>query len=130
MTGDAAVWVVAVLEVVAAAVIVTFWITWFRDDHDAAWLPAGYVDHETPFVFSDSVLALLLVAGAVLQVFEEPLGRSLGLVSAGMLAFLGILDTAYFARTGMFARDRDGAANLAIVVAVLVLAVILFVRFA
>lgn len=130
MTSDAAVWLVASLQVVAAGVIVIFWITWFRQAHDAAWLPDGYVDHEAPFVYSDSVLAVLLVLGAVLQVLEEPLGRSLGLVSAGMLAFLGILDTAYFARTGMFARDKEGTTNLTIVVAVLVLAVILFVRFA
>jgi hypothetical protein len=130
VTTDAAVWAVAAVEVVAAGVIGVFWITWFRKDHDADWLPDGYADHEAPFVFSDSLLALLLVVAAVMQVLEDDLGRSLALVCAGMLAFLGILDAGYFVRTGMFARERDGASNLTIVVAVLGLALFLFIRFA
>ena len=129
MTSDTATWVIAGLEVATALGIAGFWVTWLREPHDEPWLPAGYIDHEAPFVFSDSVLALILVAGAVLQVAEEPAGDSLGLIAAGMLAFLGILDLAYFARTGLFRRDRGGVINAAVVVAVLVMAIVLAVRF-
>lgn len=121
---------VAGLEVVAAVGIATFWITWFRAPHDEPWLPAGYVAHERAFVWSDSVLAVVLVVAAVLQIADVALGASLGLFAGGMLAFLGILDLAYFAREGMLARDRDGVANGAVVAGVLMLSAILLVRFA
>lgn len=130
MSRDVATWVVAGLELVAAAAIAAFWLTWRREHHDEPWLPAGYVEHEEVFVAPDSVLALVLVASAVLLVLEVPLGRSLALVAAGMLAFLGIIDLAYFARHGMFARGRGGVLNAGIVAGVLLLAAILIVRFA
>lgn len=130
MSGDASTWVVAGLELVAALAIAGFWATWWREPHEEPWLPAGYREHEEVFVVPDAVLALVLVASAVLLVLGEPLGRSLALVAAGMLAFLGLIDLAYFARHGLFARERGGLLNGAIVLGVLVLAAILIVRFA
>jgi hypothetical protein len=130
VTHDAWTWIVAALQVVAAVVIAAFWLTWFREPHEEAWLPVGYAEHERVFVFPDSILALLLVTSAVLLVLEEPLGRSLALVAAGMLTFLGVIDLAYFAQHGMFARDRDGLANFGIVFGVLLLAAILVWRYA
>jgi hypothetical protein len=127
---DASTWVIAALELVAALAIAGFWATWWREPHDEPWLPAGYREHEEVFVVPDAVLALVLVASAVLLVLGEPLGRSLALVAAGMLAFLGLIDLAYFARHGLFARERGGLRNGAIVLGVLVLAAILIVRFA
>ena len=98
MSSDPLTWVVAGLEVATAVGIAAFWIFWFRESHDQEWLPAGYVDHEAPFVFTDSLLA-------------------------------GVLDLAYFARTGMFRRDRGGLVNAGVVAGVLILAVVLLVRF-
>jgi hypothetical protein len=72
---------------------------------------------------------VLLVVAAVLLLMDEPLGERLALVAAGMLAFLGILDAAYFTRTGLFARQRDGIANLGVVAGVLLMSAILLVRF-
>jgi len=136
------VWLIAGLEVVAALGIAAYWITWFRQPHDEPWLPDGYIDHETPFVYADSVLAIVLVMAAVLQVSEappgeiemlvsrsRPVGESLGLVAAGMLAFLGILDFAYFARTGLFKKEHEGIVSGGVVAGVLLLAAILVVRF-
>jgi len=135
-------WVIAGLEVVAALGIVIYWITWFREPHDEPWLPDGYIDHETPFVYTDAVLAIVLVAAAALQVTDgppegsailvsagRPIGESLGLVAAGMLAFLGILDLVYFARTGLFKKEHGGVANVVVVGGVLLLSVILLLRF-
>jgi hypothetical protein len=130
VTDNAATWVIAGLLVLGALVFATFWITWFRQKHDQPWLPAGYRDHEIPFVFSDTLLTLLLLATAILLVLEEPLGESLALVAGGMLVFLGTLDAAYFWRTGMFAPEHEGYANLAIVLAALAGGVFLIVRFA
>lgn len=130
MTGDAVTWVVAGLQLATAAGIAVFWTTWFRQPHTAAWQPVGYVEHERVFVFPDTTLALLLVVSAVLTLLEQPLGSTLALVCAGMLAFLGIIDAAYFARHGMYARERDGLLNAFLVVAVLALAVVLGIRYA
>jgi hypothetical protein len=130
VSSDVGLWVIAVLQVGTAIGITAFWIGWFRQEHDEPWLPVGYVNHERVFVFADSVLSVVLVASAALLVADRPLGASLALVAAGMLAFLGILDLAYFAQQRMFARDRGGIGNALIVVWVLLLAVILTVRFA
>jgi len=130
LTDNAVVWFFAALQALAAVIVALYWVTWFREPHTQSWLPPGYVEHERAFVFTDSVLAVLLVTGAVLQVLERSVGNSLALVSAGMLTFLGIIDLAYFAREGMFRRDREGVPNALIVGAVLVLAVLLFARFA
>lgn len=130
MTDDAATWVVAALEVVAAVAFGGFWLTWRHEPHDEPWLPNGYVEHEEVFVFPDTVAVLTLVASAVLLVLEEPLGPSLALVAAGMLTFLGVIDLAYFAKHGMFALERGGLMNAGIVLGVLLLAAILVVRYA
>lgn len=129
MSDDPITWVVAVLEVALAVGIAVYWITWLREPHDEASLPAGFIDHETPFVFTDSILAVVLVAGAILQVAEQPSGSSLGLIAAGMLVFLGVLDFAYFTRTGMFQRERGGFGNAFVVGSVLLVGVVLVVRF-
>jgi hypothetical protein len=93
------------------------------------WLPEGYVQHERVFVFPDAVLAVLLTASAVLLLTDQPLGRSLSLVCAGMLAFLGLLDAAYFWQTGVFARGRGGVANATVVAGLLAVSLVLLVVF-
>ena len=130
MTDDPATWLVAGMEVLAAILIGGFWVTWLRTPHEEPWLPAGYVEHERVFVFPDAVLTLTLVASAALLLLDEPLGRSLALVAAGMLTFLGVIDLAYFARHGMFRREREGVLNFALVVGVLLLATVLLARYA
>jgi hypothetical protein len=129
MNGHLLPWIVAGLEVLAAAGIAVFWITWFRQGHDEEWLPPGYVEHERAFVLPDALLAVLLVVSAVLLVGGRPLGRTLSLVCAGMLAFLGVLDGAYFWQTGLFARERGGALNALVVAGLLVFSVLLLITF-
>lgn len=130
MSGDLWTWVVAAWQVLTALGIATFWITWFRQPHDESWQPVGYVEHERVFVFPDSILATLLVVSAALCVSQQALGESLALVCAGMLLFLGIIDAAYFARHGMYARAKGGVGNVGLVVAVLALAAVLLLRYA
>jgi hypothetical protein len=122
-------WVVAALQVLTALGIAAFWVTWFREPHEEPWLPSGYVEHERVFVFPDSLLATLLVCSAVLAVLELPLGRALGLVCAGMLLFLGVIDAAYYALHGMYARPRGGVLNAAVVAGVLTGAAVFFLAY-
>lgn len=129
MTSDPWTWVIAAWEALTALGIAGFWLTWFRQPHAEPWHPPGFVEHERVFVFPDSTLAALLLLSAALQVTERPLGGSLALVCAGMLAFLGIIDAAYFAQHGMFAKEREGLVNAGIVGAVLSLAFVLVARF-
>ena len=120
-------WLLAVWVGGTAIGIAVFWATWFRTTHDEPWLPEGYVEHERVFVVPDSLLATLLAATAVLTVLGHDLAPGLGLIAAGMLAFLGIIDAAYFARHGLFARGRGGVGNTLLVANVLALAAVLVV---
>lgn len=129
MTADAFVWVAVGVQVLTAIGIVAFWLTWFREPHTEEWLPKGYVEHERVFVYPDSLLAGLLVVSGGLALFEVGLGRTLGLVSAGMLLFLGVIDLAYFAQHRMFARARGGLVNAGVVAGVLVASVLLVVAY-
>lgn len=127
MTSDPLVWTVAALQVLTALGIAAFWLTWFREPHTQAWLPRGYAEHERVFVFPDTILAVLLIVSAGLAVAGAGSAGSVGLVAAGMLLFLGVIDAAYFWQHGMFARDRGGLVNAGVVVAVLVMAALIIV---
>lgn len=128
MSADAVTWTFAVLQVGTAIGIVVFWASWLRTEHDPASYPEGFLAHERAFVLPDSVLAALLTAAAMLELAGHRLGPGLALVAAGMLLFLGLIDAAYFARHGMFARERGGVGNTAIVAWMLLLAALLAIR--
>ena len=128
MSVDGFTWLLAVLQIATAIGIVVFWSTWLRTAHDESTLPVGFVEHERAFVLPDGVLAAVLTGSGIAVLLERPVGDRLALVAAGMLLFLGLLDAAYFARNRMFARERGGIANTAIVVWMLLLATVLLVR--
>lgn len=128
MSADPLTWIFAVLQVGTSIGIVVFWVTWLRTDHDPASYPEGFLAHERAFVLPDSVLAALLTTAAVLELAGDRLGPGLALIAAGMLLFLGLIDAAYFARHGQFARERGGLGNTAIVVWMLLLAALLAIR--
>lgn len=130
MSDDPVTWVFAALELITALGFVAFWVTWWRQPHDEPWLPAGYVEHEAPFVFSDALVVVTLTGAAALQLADHPSGRWLALVAAGMLLFLGVLDLAYFARTDLFKLEHGGLVNAGVVGGTLILGVLLIVRFA
>lgn len=125
MTASVWTWLLALWLLATAAGIAVFWATWFRTPHEEEWLPVGYVEHERVFVFPDSILATLLVVTAVLTVTGSTLADTVGLVAAGMMTFLAVIDLAYFAQHGMFAKERDGLVNAFLVVALLLLAAVL-----
>lgn len=121
--------IVATVQIITALVIVGFWLTWFRTEHNEPWLPAGYLEHERTFVYPDSVLSTLLVISAMLIFLEQPLGLSLALVCAGMMLFLAVIDTAYFFQHGLFARSRGGVENMAVVLPLFIVSAMIILRF-
>ncbi len=122
-------WIIALAQVATAIGIARFWIVWFRTEHRQPWLPRGYHEHERVFVFPDTVLSTLLVVSAALLVLGKAAGATLALVCGGMMLFLTIIDVAYFAQHGMFARARNGLENLGVVVPLAVMSTLLIARF-
>lgn len=127
MTASIGTWLLALWMLATAVGIVIFWLAWFRTAHDEPWLPTGYVEHERVFVYPDTVLAILLATTATLTLADNPGAKDLGLVAAGMMAFLAIIDLAYFIQHGMFARNRDGLVNVFLVASLLALSIALIV---
>ncbi len=121
--------IVAIAMLLVAVGTVQFWIKWFRTEHNEPWLPDGYVEHERCFLYPDSAMVALLVVSAVLLLFGNPLGERLALVSGGMVLFLAIIDVAYFAQHGMFAKAKGGKEHLGVVVPLLVMSLLLILRF-
>jgi len=121
--------IIALLQFVTSIGIIRFWILWFRTEHNAPWLPAGYKEHERCFVYADSTMSLLLVASALLLFFDHPRGEALTLVCGGMMLFLTILDTAYFIQNGMFAKDRGRMENLGVVIPTGIMSLLMIFRF-
>jgi hypothetical protein len=94
---------VAVLELITAVGIILFWIGFFTVGLAPANPPEGYFVYEHSFPMPDSVLALILIAAAVSLFRGKPLGRSLSLVAAGGLIFLGVIDFSFNIANGMYA---------------------------
>jgi hypothetical protein len=121
--------IIAIAQLAMAAGIIRFWFIWFRTEHNEPWLPAGYMEHERVFVYPDSVLSLLMIISAILLFIENPLGNTLTLVCGGMMLFLTIIDIAYFAQHGMFAKERGGAENWGLIIPLAIMSFLMIVRF-
>ncbi len=122
--------IVPLLQIALAVGIGTFWFNWLRHEQNEPWFPAGFIEHERAFVFPDSLCAALLIVSALLGFAGNPLGRSIGLIAAGMLLFLGVIDAAYMVQNGMFARDKNGIQHFGIVASILITSVILIAYYA
>lgn len=120
--------VVVVVQLVAAAGIVVFWMTFGRARFDEPWRPPGFAEHERAFPLPDIVAAALLALSAGLEWIAPARARSLALIAAGMLLFLGLLDFNYMRQNDLFAPGHDGRAHTAIVVAILTVAALLLLR--
>jgi hypothetical protein len=120
---------VVVVQLVAAAGIVGFWLTAGRAKFDEPWRPPGFALHERAFTVPDCIAATLMVASAALTLTGRPLGRSLALLAAGMLLFLGIIDAVYMKQNDLFRPEHDGRMHAAIVTAVLTVAVLMFLAY-
>lgn len=121
--------IVAVAQIAMAIGIIRFWIIWFRTEHNESWLPTGYMEHERCFVFPDTVMSILMIISAILLFLGNPLGESLTLVCGGMMLFLTVIDIAYFAQNGMFAKKKGGGENWGLVIPMVIMSSLMILRF-
>ena len=121
--------IIALAQLVMAAGIIRFWFIWFRTEHNEPWLPTGYMEHERTFVYPDSVMSVLMVFAAMLLFLDNPIGEKLTLVCGGMMLFLTVIDIAYFAQHGLFAKERGGKENLGLVIPMVIMSFLMIFRF-
>ncbi len=82
--------------------IIVFWVLFFFVGLAPANPPACYFAFERAFPLPDGVLALGLLAAGALVMTGRPEGRTLGLVCAGGLVFLGLLDASFNIQNGVY----------------------------
>lgn len=121
--------IIATVQIIVVIGIIHFWIKWFRVEHNDPWLPKGYLEHERSFVYPDTVMSILMLISAILLFMENPLGERLALVCGGMMLFLTTIDIAYLAQNDLFAKNRGGKENWAMVIPITIMSTLLILRF-
>ncbi len=103
---------IAVLSIITAVGIILFWVGFFTVGLAPENPPECYFAFENSFPFPDGVMGTAMIAGSVLLLKGSSLGRTLLLVSAGALVFLGLIDFSFNIRHGMYAMSLgDGIMN-------------------
>ena len=93
---------IPVLEIATAAALILFWIGFFTVGMAPESPPECYFAYEHAFPLPDILLAIALLASAVLLLKDNQLGRTLALVAAGALIFLGLLDFSFNLQNGVY----------------------------
>ncbi|HRZ25723.1 MAG TPA: hypothetical protein P5346_06245 [Spirochaetota bacterium] len=94
---------VVVLESLTAIGLILFWTGFFTIGLAPESPPPGYFEYEHSFPLPDLILAAALLAAAWMLRRGKPAGRTLSLVCAGALIFLGVLDFSFNIQNGMYA---------------------------
>jgi hypothetical protein len=94
--------VLAILGLATAAGLVLFWVGFFTIGLAPERPPACYFAYEHSFPLPDGVLALALLVGGVSVLRGRAAGRTLMLVCAGGLVFLGLLDASFNLQQGVY----------------------------
>ncbi|MGD2295599.1 MAG: hypothetical protein PVF22_07160 [Candidatus Aminicenantes bacterium] len=110
--------IAAVLELVLAAGIVSFWIAYFSADivqiSDPV-LKQKYLAFESAFPVADGYLSIVLVIGGIGLLRKKSFGRLFSLIGAASLIFLGLLDVSFNTLHGIYCLGFvEAAMNLAI----------------
>ena len=93
---------IASLEIVTGIGLILFWIAFFTVGLAPDKAPPCYFAYEHSFPLPDGVLAILLLIAGILLMRSRPAGRSLSLVAAGALVFLGLLDFSFNLQNGIY----------------------------
>ncbi len=97
---------IAYLEQLTAAGLIGFWLLFFTIGLAPDQPPPGYFAFEHAFPAPDCLLAVVLFLSGRLLLRTNPVllhhGRSLGMVAAGALLFLGGLDISFNVQNGMY----------------------------
>ena len=90
------------LMILTGAGIILFWIAFFAIGLAPENAPPCYLSFEHAFPPPDGLLALCLILAGVLVMRDRPRGRTLSLVGAGGLMFLGVIDISYNLQNGIY----------------------------
>jgi len=93
---------IVILESLTALGLILFWIGFFTIGLAPATPPPGYFTYEHSFPLPDVILAAALMAAAWQLPKGTSLGRTLSLICAGALMFLGVLDFSFNIQNGMY----------------------------
>ena len=94
---------VVILELLTGLGLILFWTGFFTIGLAPATPPPCYFVFEHSFPLPDLTLAATLIVAARQLSKGRPLGKSLSLVCAGALVFLGLLDFSFNIQNGMYA---------------------------
>ena len=93
---------ISILSIITAAGLILFWIGFFTIGLAPENPPDGYFVYEHSFPVPDIILALVLIAGSVLNMTGGMHGNTLLVACGGALVFLGILDMNFNFQNGMY----------------------------
>ncbi len=97
--------IAAVLELVLAAGIVSFWIAYFSADIvqiSDPILKEKYLAFESAFPVPDAYLSVVLVIGGIGLLRKKAYGRLFSLIGGASLVFLGLLDISFNTLHGIY----------------------------
>ena len=121
---------IAVFELLTALGIVLFWIGFFTIGLAPANPPQCYFAYEHSFPLPDILLAIALFFASMGLIKAKPWGRSLSLVCAGSLLFLGILDFSFNIQNGVYAVSTlDLISNAFINIWCVIFGLVVFLKF-
>jgi hypothetical protein len=92
----------AIIELVTGAGLLLFWAGFFTIGLAPANPPECYLAYEHSFWLPDIILAIALITAAVRLRKDKAPGRSLSLICAGALIFLGVLDFSFNIQNGVY----------------------------
>jgi len=93
---------IASLEIVTGVGLILFWIAFFTVGLAPEKAPPCYFAYENSFPLPDGILAVLLLAAGILLMRSNRAGRTLSLIGAGALIFLGLLDFSFNLQNGIY----------------------------
>ena len=93
---------ISILSIITAVGLVLFWIGFFTIGLAPKNPPDGYFVYEHSFPVPDIILAVVLIAGSVLNMTGGTHGTTLLVAGGGALVFLGILDISFNFQNGMY----------------------------
>ncbi len=104
--------VITITQFVIGGGLLLFWILFFTIGLSPKNPPEGYFAYEHSFPLPDIMLSIALITSGILQMQGNTIGKKLGLVCAGALLFLGVLDFSFNIQKGMYIISvSDGILN-------------------
>ena len=93
---------IAVLELLTGVGLILFWIGFFTIGLAPENPPQCYFAYEHSFPLPDIILSIAVFASGMLLLKNKESGRTLSLICAGSLVFLGLLDFSFNIQNGIY----------------------------